>query len=97
MDLKPGMRLKSTVCETEVVIVRPPSRQVTIECGGHPMGDSTGGSPKDGFANGTLLGKRYEYEDAGLEILCVKPGTGSLSVDGALMTLREAKQLPSSD
>ena len=61
------------------------------------MGEPRQNSPKQAFSDGTLLGKRYTFEDAEVEVLCVKPGTGSLSVDGQAMTVKEAKQLPSSD
>ena len=36
-------------------------------------------------------------EASGVEILCVKPGAGSLAVDGRLLELKTAKALPSSD
>ena len=32
-----------------------------------------------------------------LELLCTKPGEGSLAAGGAPLTLKEAKPLPSSD
>jgi hypothetical protein len=44
-----------------------------------------------------LLGKRYVHQASGLELLCVKPGAASLSVDGELLPLKSAKQLPASD
>ena len=37
MELKPGSRWKSPVCDTEVVIVRPSKTPVNLECGGQPM------------------------------------------------------------
>ena len=37
MDLTPGTKLASTVCATEVIIVRPPSQTLALECGGAPM------------------------------------------------------------
>lgn len=97
MDLKPGTRMSSAVCETQIVIVRPPNRPIVLECGGYPMGESTDDVPEQQFSDGTLLGKRYTFEDAALEVLCVKPGAGSLSVGGKAMTVKETKQLPSSD
>jgi len=53
--------------------------------------------PQSGFADGTLLGKRYVHETSGLELLCTKPGTGSLSVGDDVLTTQQAKTLPSSD
>jgi hypothetical protein len=104
MDLTPGKKLASTVCATEVIIVRPPSEAVAIDCGGAPMvpadeapDESARGSVDAAFAEGTLLGKRYVHEATGLELLCTKPGDGSLSADGVALPLKEAKPLPSSD
>ena len=34
MDLKPGTRLASAVCETEVVVVKAPAADVDLRCGG---------------------------------------------------------------
>jgi hypothetical protein len=104
VDLTPGKKLASTVCATEVIIVRPPSGEVAVECGGAPMvpadeaPDEGGrGAVDAGFAEGTLLGKRYVHEATGLELLCTKPGDGTLAVDGTALPLKEAKPLPSSD
>jgi len=100
--LKVGTRLKSAVCATEVMVVAAPGDQdIDIRCGGAPMlapGDAaTGGALDAGAAQGTALGKRYVSAAGDLELLCVKPGKGSLAVDGAPLMLKEAKQLPSSD
>jgi len=48
-------------------------------------------------AQGTLLGKRYTNESGELELLCVKPGSGSLAADGVALVVKGAKPLPSSD
>jgi hypothetical protein len=99
---KPGTQLRSAVCDTEVVVVRPPTAEVTIECGGAPMveravaGDPTG-TPAADRAAGTELGKRYVHEASSLEVLCTKPGAGSLSVGDELLTLKGSKPLPASD
>ena len=37
MELKPGQRLASAVCDTEVVVVKAPAADVDLRCGGHPM------------------------------------------------------------
>lgn len=97
--MKTGTRLASAVCDTEVMVVR--GADVELACGGTPMvqpaGDRPGGGPADGFAGGTELGKRYTHGASGLQVLCVKPGAGTLSVDGAPLELMASKQLPSSD
>ena len=92
------------MCATEVIIVRPPSEAVDVECGGTPMvpadqapAEGDRGSVDGAFAEGTLLGKRYLHEGSGLELLCTKPGDGSLAVGGVALPLKEAKPLPSSD
>src|SRR5437773_2412717 len=36
-QLKPGTRLRSAVCPTEVMIVAAPKGDVTVTCGGAPM------------------------------------------------------------
>jgi hypothetical protein len=43
------------------------------------------------------LGKRYECESCAGEVLCTKPGPGSMSCCGVSMTIKVAKPLPSSD
>jgi hypothetical protein len=102
MELKPGSRLKSAVCDTEVMVVRPPNAPVSVECGGHPMlehsaAKTPGLAPAEGHASGTQAGKRFTDEDTGLELLCTKGGAGSLSVDGREIGVKEAKKLPASD
>jgi hypothetical protein len=102
MQLKPGTRLRSTVCSTEVIIVRAPQDDVEISCGGQAMvvlGTDVpeGGSVSADFAGGTQLGKRYADEGVGIELLCTKAGEGSLALNGEPLLLKEAKPLPSSD
>lgn len=95
--MKPGTRLKSAVCATEVVVIKCVGG--TIECGGAPMAeDATGdGSPASDFAAGSIMGKRYVDAAGTVELLCVKPGAGTLALDGAALILKEAKPLPASD
>src|SRR6478672_12435447 len=100
-DLKPGSRWKSAVCSTELIVVRPPSEAVTLECGGHAM-VSNNEEPPSGLTldpartGQTPPGKRFEHS-SGLEMLCTKGGDGALSVDGEVLGTKEAKPLPSSD
>jgi|SRR5262249_21164262 hypothetical protein len=97
--MKTGMRLASAVCGTEVMVIR--SATVTLECGGAPMveagGTRSADEPAAGLAGGTELGKRYTDKTTGLQVLCVKPGAGTLSVAGVPLDLMASKQLPSSD
>ena len=99
---KPGLRLRSVTCETEVVVVKTPGAEVDLRCGGAPMvpvgedGDAAG-PPAAPFDAGTLMGKRYVTEDESLELLCTKPGAGSLAAGDAPLAVKGAKPLPSSD
>lgn len=100
--LKTGTRLKSAVCNTQVMVVSAPDAELDLTCGGHPMLDaaataSGGVAISPDAAKGTTLGKRYVNADGKLELLCIKPGEGSLAVAGETLVLKEAKPLPSSD
>jgi hypothetical protein len=102
MELKAGARLRSVVCSTEAIVVRPPSEPIDLRCGGAPMvelsaASDAGGSPAAPFDTGTLLGKRYVHEDTGLELLCTKAGAGALSAGDQVLPVKDAKPLPSSD
>ena len=102
MELRAGSRLKSAVCDTEVIAVKAPAEDLDIRCGGVPMNDPTnseGGSsaPAEGADGGTLMGKRYVNPEETLELLCTKPGTGSLGVGDTLLEIKESKPLPASD
>jgi hypothetical protein len=97
--MKPGSRLKSAVCDTEVIVVRG-GGDVVVSCGGAPMVDerpAERGAVDPAFAAGSLMGKRYVDAAGALEFLCVKPGQGSLSIAGVALQPKEAKPLPSSD
>ena len=95
---KPGTRLKSATCDTEVMIIR--CAEGAIECGGMTMGEAkseAAGEPHADHSAGTLMGKRYVDADGKFELLCVKPGKGSLSLNGTPLTIKDAKPLPASD
>lgn len=99
--IKPGSRFWSTTCATSIVVVRPPSGDVTLTCGGAPMAEqeqpAVGSTPKTVDDGGTLLGKRYSDPDSGLEVMCTRAGEGTLAVDGRAMTQVGARALPASD
>ena len=100
VELKAGARFQSTVCTTEVIVVRGVG-EADLRCGGCPMLPTgsvpDGGTPDPEAAAGTLMGKRYVDADDALEVLCTKPGDGSLGLGDALLELKEAKPLPASD
>ncbi|MDR6174666.1 hypothetical protein QE364_002450 [Nocardioides zeae] len=95
--MKPGTRLHSTVSEASVVVVRPGTSDA-FTCGGQPMAAEPSGVVGDGGASEQLvIGKRYVDEKSGVEVLCVKGGAGPLAVDGRVLAVKSAKQLPASD
>ncbi|MGC9667615.1 hypothetical protein ACNTMW_13790 [Planosporangium sp. 12N6] len=97
--MKTGTRLVSVVCTTEVMVIK--GADVVLECGGSPMveagADRSGDATAPGLGGGTELGKRYTHAESGLQVLCVKPGVGTLTVGGARLEQLVHKQLPSSD
>jgi hypothetical protein len=97
-----GARLKSAVDETQIIAVRAPAGDLDVTCGGHPLvpldaAPPTGLFVEPGHGGGTLLGKRYSHDEAGIELLCTQAGQGALFLDGEPLRLKEAKPLPSSD
>ncbi len=43
------------------------------------------------------LGKRFQCEKCGTEVLCIKPGDGGVECCGVPMVLMQPKVLPSAD
>ena len=101
MALKAGSRLKSTVCDAQEMVIAAPAGDLALTCGGAPLADVTApvtkGEINSDYKAGTEIGKRYVNDDGKLELLCTKPGQGSLALGGAKLRLEEAKALPSSD
>jgi hypothetical protein len=102
LQLKPGTKLRSVVCSTEVIVVRAPADPVDLRCGGRALVTDSGpaapeAEPEPGFDGGTLLGKRYTDDDKSFELLCTKAGSGSLSLGDIPLQLSGAKPLPASD
>jgi hypothetical protein len=101
MELPAGSRWKSTVCTTEVVVVRPPGAPRSLGCGGAEMvaldTAGGGGTIDPALAGGTQMGKRYADEASGIELLCTKAGDGTVTLDGTPVELKGAKPLPASD
>ncbi len=101
MKAKVGASLSSTVDQTTVVVVRWPDADLDLACGGAAMVEGKSaeatGTPDPALSDGTLLGKRYADEDAGVELLCTKAGTGTLTLNGIALPIRAAKPLPASD
>jgi hypothetical protein len=99
--LRSGLRLRSQVCSTEIIIVRPGPKGIDLTCGGRPL-VAHGEQPErlealEGLAAGSELGRRYTDATGELEVLVTKPGTGTLANGKEPLVLKDAKQLPSSD
>jgi hypothetical protein len=102
-QLRPGLRLRSQVCDTEVIVVRPGAAPLDLRCGGAPMTafdaePAAGGTLRPEHSGGTLLGKRYTTgAEGGPELLVTRAGAGSLSDGDTPLVFKEAKPLPASD
>jgi hypothetical protein len=64
MELKAGSRWRSAVCDTEVVVVRAPTGEQTLECGGHPMIAHDAERPAGGAGSLSLSGQVLALKDA---------------------------------
>jgi hypothetical protein len=101
MNLKPGLRLKSQVSETEIVVIKGAGDH-GLSCGGVPVvalddPAAAGGVGAADLSGSTLMGKRYTDTADSVEVLCTKPGAGALSLDGEALEVKSAKALPASD
>jgi hypothetical protein len=97
--MKAGTKLKSAVDDTEVMVIKAAAAG-TLSCGGAPMVAERSGDRAEvdpALAEGTKMGKRYTDAAGTVELLCIKPGKGSLALDGVALQLKDAKPLPSSD
>ena len=99
-EIKPGVRLKSQVCNGEAMVVK--GAGVVLTCGGVPMvgvdeamDETATADPEHMYE--CLIGKRYVNAEETIELLCVKAGEGSFGVDGQMLMGKETKRLPSSD
>ncbi|WAC54042.1 hypothetical protein [Gordonia sp. SL306] len=98
MKPSPGKALFSTVDTTSVVVIRWGDIDLDLTCGGAPMSETppaTAGEPPRTGA--TQLGKRYCTDGGDVELLCTKPGNGTLAIDGTSLTIKAASPLPASD
>jgi hypothetical protein len=99
--IKTGTRLKSQVCNTEIIVVRTGEGLDDLRAGGVPMRELGADAATDAvldpnFADGNVMGKRY-VDAAGAEVLVTKAGAGTLSVGDVPLSIKEAKPLPASD
>ena len=100
--LKAGVRLKSAVCDAEVMVIKASAADVALTCGGQPL--IAMAATRDPAAQlaaaqdqSCLVGKRYVDAADTVELLCTKGGKGALQAGGAALVVKQAKALPSSD
>ena len=99
--IKTGTRLKSQVCDTEIIVVKSGDGLDDLRAGGVPMRELGADAATDAvldpkFAAGNGMGKGY-VDSAGAEVLVTKAGSGTLSVGDVPLSIKEAKPLPASD
>lgn len=100
-ELKTGARLKSVVCDGEIMVVAAPDGDIQLTCGGAPM--VAAGSDAERIAIDPehavpiAIGKRYVTEAGDLEVLCVKAGEGQIAANGDLLLQKDTKKLPKTD
>lgn len=100
--LKPGARLFGAACTSEFIVVKAPAGELAVTIGGHAA--LTSAADRDssltlvpGHDGGAAMGKRYVDEAGAVELLCTKAGSGVPAVDGAVLSIKDAKPLPASD
>lgn len=100
-QIKPGIRIKSAVCATELMVIQAPAGDVDVRCGGAPMldikADKPGAAIDPNLKAGSQIGKRYVDAAGTIELLCTKPGEGTIALGSTPLVLKEAKPLPASD
>jgi hypothetical protein len=102
VEYKVGTKLKSAVCDTQIMILRVPAQPIDLCIGGVPALSGTEAAPPGAeihadLAGGSLTGKRYTDEAETMEFLCTKGGLGTITVNGVALGIKQAKALPSSD
>ena len=78
---KPGEKIKFEDLGVEVIVTKGGDGDIT----GEPGGD------------GLKVGKRYECETSGVQVLVLKPGSAVLQCNGEPMVLQEPKKTKSAD
>jgi len=101
IQYKAGAKLGSTVCDGQILVLRVPAVPIDLRIGGAPVAAANAGAERTAIdaalAGGIQTGKRYTDEAETMEFLCTRGGAGSISVDGAVLGIKAAKALPSSD
>lgn len=97
MEIRPGLKLASTVSAAQFVVIRGLG-DVDLRHAGTSLSTDMTVAPSGAEATGeVLVGKRYSNATADIEFLCVKAGAGDLTVGGEILAVGAAKALPASD
>ena len=99
--IKTGTRLKSQVCDTEIIVIKIGDGLDDLRAGGVPMREIGADAACDAvldpnFSDGNVMGKRY-VDETGAEVLVTKAGAGTLAIGDTPLSIKEAKPLPASD
>lgn len=106
MKLEAGQRLSSAKGDVAVIVVKAPSANVGLCCGGLPMlGPMTivSGRQDVDSSHGSAevriqMGKRYGSGESGIEFLRIRSGEGPIELGGrGILEELAARELPSSD
>ncbi|SDH69907.1 hypothetical protein [Pseudonocardia oroxyli] len=98
MTYKVGNRLRTHTSTAEVIVVRLGSGSGEFVCAGGVMTtEPVTPELQSGEHVQLQLGKRYADAESGVEVLCTAPGAGPLMFAGRELSVKSAKQLPSSD
>jgi hypothetical protein len=102
VTVRSGTRLRSAVCDTEIIVVRAQAGEVDLRCGGRPMlphGSAAAerAVPEPGYDQPTLLGKRYTDDADTIEVLCTVAGSSTLSLGERPLSVKGPRPLPASD
>jgi hypothetical protein len=103
VQLKPGKRLWSQTSSAAVIVVRAPAvDSAELWCGGQPMAAEVPTTPSTALSKETAterieLGKRYTDAEGQLELVCTSAGAGPLTLDGRVLGIKPARNLPASD
>ncbi len=101
VKFRAGQQLVSAVDSTAVIVIKAPAAECTVTCGGIAMATVgepvTAAEPDPSLMGGTQIGKRYVDDADTIQLLCTKPGGGTLALDGQPLQIQAAKPLPASD
>ena len=85
-QLKAGTRLKSTVCDTQLMVIAAPAGELALSCGGAPLADMTAqvskGALHPDLKDGTQIGKRSRERGAEHSLGFTCPASASWSPQG---------------